>query len=39
LFMSLLKGSHEELKGEIQAVGEKVEGHEARIDCLERQVA
>jgi len=39
LFMSLLKGYHEELKGEIRDVGEKVEGHEARIDCLERKVA
>lgn len=57
LFMSLLKGSHEELKEEIQAVdkrseerdakltaeiravGEKVDGHEARIATLERKVA
>jgi len=61
LFMSLLKGSHEELKeeiravdkrseardaaltaelkGEIRAVGDKVDGHESRIFFLERKAA
>ncbi len=56
LFMSLLKGSHDELKQDIQgvrtelketreelsarieAVGDKVDGHEARIAELERKV-
>jgi uncharacterized protein involved in exopolysaccharide biosynthesis len=50
LFKSLLKGSHDELKeeiqaldrkltGEIRAVGAKVDGHEDRIRFLERKSA
>jgi len=50
LAMDLIKFSHDSLKSEIQgvdkkltseirAVGEKVEGHEARISMLERKVA
>jgi len=34
-----LKEKREDLNSEIQAVGDKVEGHEARIAVLEQRVA
>jgi len=34
-----LKETRDELSAKIEAVGEKVEGHEERITCLEKKVA